>query len=163
MDNTKTLTDPITFEIPIKCIDPAGMEPSVTAVPSPEGPKSYRNIEMDQMLAQLAPFLDRTDKIGYAAARNTRILRFETEEYFERRRQLIMEYGQPRIGEDGDPTGETELRFDSPEFAEYAAAIEEWANIRHAPNLFTLPVSEVIGKLSGSEILGIEWMLDWDA
>ncbi|MDO4891314.1 MAG: hypothetical protein Q3963_08105, partial [Coriobacteriaceae bacterium] len=88
-------------------------------------------------------------------------LRFETEEYFERRRQLILEYGHDKIGEDGKPTGETELLFGTPEFEDYAAAIDEWANIRHTPNLFTIPVEEVVGKLSGNEILSIEWMIEW--
>ena len=123
--------------------------------------KPYKNIEMEQMIAALEPFLERTDKIGYAAARNTRILRAETEEYFRRREQLIEEYGEPQVGEDGTPPGLTELRFDSPRFADYAREIEEWAYIEHSPELFTIPAEEAMGRLSGSQILRIDWMLEW--
>lgn len=123
----------------------------------------FKNIEMEQMLSALEKHLDRTDKIGYAAARNTRILRSETQEYFDRRRQLIEKYGKPKLDGDGKPTGQTELRFDAPEFAEYAAEIEEWAYIEHEPRLFRLPIEEAMGKLSGTELLEIDWMfLDED-
>ena len=124
-------------------------------------PVSYKNIEMEQMLATLEKHLGRTDKIGYAAARNTRILRAETQEYFDRREKLIEQYGEPQIGEDGKPTGLTELRFDSPKFADYAKEIEEWALIEHAPAIFKIPADEVIGKLTGTEALEIDWMLEW--
>ena len=120
--------------------------------------RKFKNIEMEQMLSALEKHLDRTDKIGYAAARNTRILRSETQEYFTRGEQLIEQYGKPQIGEDGKPTGLTELRFDSPEFAEYAREIEEWALIEHEPKLFTLPIEEAIGQLSGNELLELDWM-----
>lgn len=153
----RTLLEPLTFDIPIEIAPQLAQE-----APTAPGPKAYKNIEMDRMLGELAPFLDRTDKIGYAAARNTRILRSETAEYFARREQLIMKYGEEELDEDGSPTGQTMLRFDSPAFREYAKEIEEWANIEHAPNLFIIPAREVVGKLSGNEILSIEWMLDWD-
>jgi len=118
----------------------------------------FKNIEMEQMLSALEKHLDRTDKIGYAAARNTRILRTETQEYFTRREQLIEQYGAPQLGEDGKPTGLTELRFDSPNFAKYAEEIEEWALIEHEPKLFRLPIEEAIGQLSGNELLELDWM-----
>ena len=120
----------------------------------------YTNIEMEHMVNTLVPFLGRTDKIGYAAARNTRILRDETREYVNRREELVGKYGKPQIGEDGNPTGLTELRFDSPEFPEYAKEIEEWALIEHEPNLFKLKYEEAIGKLSGTELLEIDWMFE---
>lgn len=122
--------------------------------------RSFKNIEMEQMLTALEKHLERTDKIGYAAARNTRILRAETQEYFDRREKLVEKYGEPQIGEDGKPTGLTELRFDSPKFADYAEEIEEWALIEHAPSLFKLKFDEAIGKLSGNELLEIEWMFE---
>lgn len=125
-----------------------------------DGMTAYKNIEMEQMLASLEKFLDRIDKIGYAAARNTRILRSETKEYFDRRQQLVEKYGKPQLDEEGNPTGLTELRFDSPEFLEYAKEIEEWALIEHSPNLFKLKFEEAIGQLSGSELLEIEWMFE---
>ena len=137
-----------------------GVQVNFVEQPAPKPMTTYKNIEMEQMLVALEKHLERTDKIGYAAARNTRILRAETQEYFDRREKLIEEYGEPQIGEDGKPTGLTELRFDSPKFADYAREIEEWALIEHTPNIFKIPVEEVVGKLSGTEILEIDWMLE---
>ena len=141
----------VTFEIPLE---------QEQGAPLAAGPAKYKNIEMEQMLAALEKHLGRTDKIGYAAARNTRILRNETHEYFERRKQLVEKYGSPQLDENGNPTGLTELRFDSPEFKEYAEEIGEWAIIEHAPNLFKLKFEEAIGNLSGTELLEIEWMFE---
>lgn len=120
----------------------------------------YRNIEMEQMISSLEPLLERTDKIGYAAARNTRILRNETQEYMERREQLIAKHGTPQLDADGNPTGISEIRIGSEQFDAYAAEIEEWALIEHEPDIFTLRYEDVIGKLSGAQILAIDWMLE---
>ncbi len=120
----------------------------------------YKNAEMEAMVASLRPHLDRTDKIGYAAARNTRILTMEAAEYFERREQLIAKYGQQQFGEDGNPTGIIELKMNTPEFVDYSHEIEEFALIEHEPRLFKLKYEEAIGKLSGSELLEIDWMFE---
>ena len=156
MSNEGAQQGPITFEIPINAPLQGGEAPA----PSGGGPASYKNIEMEQMLAALEKYLDRTDKIGYAAARNTRILRNETKEYFDRREQLVGKYGKAQTDESGNPTGVTELRFDSPEFIEYAREIEEWALIEHAPNIFKLKYEEAIGKLSGTQLLELDWMFE---
>lgn len=122
----------------------------------------YKNIEMEQMIAALEPLLERTDLIGYAAARNTRILRTEAQEYLDRREQLIEKYGEPQLDEEGNPTGITRLLVNSPEFNEYARDIEQWALIEHDPKLFRIPVSKALDAISGNELLEIEWMFDWD-
>ena len=122
--------------------------------------RAYKNIEMEQMISALEPFLERTDKIGYAAARNTRILRSCAKEYFDRRERLIEKYGQPQVDDGGNLTGLTELRIGSPEFIEYAVEIEEWATIEHEPDLFLIKYDEAIGKLSGAELLSIDFMFE---
>ena len=126
----------------------------------PGSGEKYKNIEMEQMLVALEKHLDRTDKIGYAAARNTRILRNETQEYFRRREELIKKYGTQKLDEEGNPTERIELRFDSPEFKKYSEEIEEWALIEHCPNLFKLKYDEAIGRISGFDLLEIEWMFE---
>ena len=120
----------------------------------------YKNVEMEQMMASLEPLLERTDKIGYAAARNTRILRTCANEYLERREQLIAKYGVPKLYDDGNPTGFSQIRIGSEEFNAYVAEIEEWALIEHEPSIFKLKYEEVINKLSGTQILAIDWMLE---
>lgn len=124
--------------------------------------KAYKNIEMEQMIEAVKPLLARTDLVGYAAARNTRILMAETTEYRDLRQSLIMKYGAPEVGEDGSETGRYELRFDSPSWADYEQEVTEWAMLEHEPDLYRIPAKEAIGVLSGQEMLDIEWMLRFD-
>lgn len=129
----------ITFEVPI--------------------PEERTNAEMEQMLMALEPLLERRDIVGYAAARNTRVLRSEAMEYLNRRDELISKHGEPELNEDGMPTGRTQLRIGSEGYRSFCREIEMYANIKHRPNLFKIPYSEAIGKMTGTEILACEWML----
>lgn len=123
---------------------------------------AYKNIEMERMISALEPLLGRTDLIGYAAARNTRMLCAECAEYIQRRDELIEKYGKPEVDDDGNQTGRTMLEVNSSEFAKYASEIEQWALIEHEPEIFKLPAKEAVGVLSGEQMLKLEWMFDWD-
>lgn len=114
---------------------------------------------MDAMITSLEPLLDRTDIIGYAAARNTRILQNETVEYMTRRDELVQKYGKPELDDEGGQTGRYIMKFDSQEWQDYSRDIAEYAAIEHEPNFMKIDAKEVIGVLSGSEILAIDWML----
>jgi len=122
----------------------------------------YTNAEMERMMAQLEPYLGRSDKIGYAAARNTRILKAEAEEYINRKRELMAEHGHLQVDEQGNPTGMIAIDFGTPEFEAFTEAIEEWALIKHEPNLYTLPAEEAVDRISGTELLNLEWMFRWE-
>lgn len=120
----------------------------------------YTNAQMAEMIGSLEKYLDRTDMVGYAAARNTRALMDEAKEFVDRRNQLVSEYGEMVLDEDGNPTGKVTLALDSPNFKAFADAIEGWASIEHEPRIFKVKYDQVIGKLSGTEILELEWMLE---
>ena len=115
----------------------------------------YKNVEMEQMVESLKKHLDRRDKVGYAAARNTRILQDEMREYTVRRDELIRKYGTADVDDDGNPTGRVSLDINSPKFQKFAEEIEQYAVIEHSPCLMKLKYDEVIGILSGAEILEI--------
>lgn len=121
---------------------------------------SYTNIEMESMLESLRPMLDHSDMIGYAAARNTRILSGELTEYHDIRDELVGKHGYKETDDNGNPTGRMRLDIDSPEFDLFTKDIEQYAMVRHSPDLFMLKYEDVIGKLTGSEILSIDWMLE---
>lgn len=164
MSETTVNLEPITFEIPINAIvgpDGSPVE-EIEKVTEEVVEKRYKNIDMENMLNSLSSLLDRTDIIGYAAARNTRILQTEAQEYLAIREKLIAKYGHPRMDENGNETGVYMLEFGTSEFADYESEIISVAEIEHFPQLFKIPASEVIGKLSGTQILAIEWMLDWE-
>lgn len=120
----------------------------------------YTNAEMDQMLTALEPMLERRDVIGYAAARNSRILRTELTEYLDVRDELVKKYGENDVDEDGNPTGQISIEFDSPNFGKFMDEFERYSSISHEPDIYKLKYDEAIGKLSGSELLSIDWMFE---
>lgn len=119
----------------------------------------YTNAQMDQMLQSLEPFLDRADVIGYAAARNTRLLHTELSEYLERKLKLLQEYGEEE-SVDGAPTGRVCIKAGMPGFGEFVESLSAFGEIAHEPELFTLPYEEAIGKLTGAELLALDWMFE---
>lgn len=120
----------------------------------------YKNIEMQQMIKALSKYLDRKDMLGYAAARNTRILTFELMEFENIRDELILKYGEPELDEEGNPSDQITLKVDSPKFKDFVEEIDKFAFVEHDPSLFKIKPEHVIGELSGTEIMEIDWMIE---
>lgn len=119
----------------------------------------YTNDQMLAMLESLDPVLDRTDLVGYVAARNARVLQDCAGEYIARIGALMEEYGRPETDGEGRPTGRVIVPYDDERFAEFDAKRREWAGIAHRPNLHILPIGEALGNLSGRQMLELDWML----
>lgn len=119
------------------------------------------NAEMMGMLAALRPLLERTDMLGYAAARNTRLLKAACSEYLEMQERLIAELGEPETDDEGNPTGGFSIKFGSSAFAEFERAIGTFAPIEHGFEPWRIDPSEAVGRLSGTQLLGLEWMFDF--
>ncbi len=119
-----------------------------------------KNVQMEQMIAQLQPFLSRRDKCGYVAARNTRVLNDTLTEYFAFKRDLIRKYGTEGRNEDGSPNGRIEIQPSSPNFKKFIVEFDKIAEIEHEVEPMTLKYDEVMGILSGEEILALDWMLE---
>lgn len=114
--------------------------------------KTYRNAQLDTMVATLRPMLERRDKIGYIAARNTRIIMEALTEYYNFRNELVEKYGE-EIG------GQMQLALTSPNFKQFSQEFSDIQNAQQDLDLMTLEYDDVIGELSGEEILLIDWML----
>ena len=121
---------------------------------------NYTNFEMEQMLESLRKHLDRVDIIGYAAARNTRILGDEINEYRHMRNRLIEKYGEPVLDDNGEQTGYMQVLPNSESFGEFANELEKIGSIESNPSLLRIPFREAIGVLSGTELLEIDWMFE---
>ena len=119
----------------------------------------YKNIQMEAMLEALKPILPHRDKIGYIAARNTRILKDTLTEYFAFKRDLISKYGEPDKDENGNETGAVSISPTSSNFQEFIKEFDTIKNIEHNMELMTIPYDEIIGLLNGEEILELDWML----
>jgi hypothetical protein len=117
-----------------------------------------KNIQMEQMLTQLQPMLQFRDKLGYVAARNTRFLKDALAEFLSFKEELIRKYGEEEICE-GAHTGRISISPDSPNFKAFTEEFEKIADIEHEVELMTLTYDEVIGILSGEEMLALDWML----
>lgn len=118
-----------------------------------------KNFEMEKMLESLKPILQYRNKVGYVAARNTRILNDTLIEYFKFKNELLQKYGTVDVDEEGNKLGTISIKMGTPEFAAFNEEYEKLATIEHEVSLMTLEYNETIDILSGEEILNIEWML----
>lgn len=118
------------------------------------------NIEMDNMLRALGPLLERRDVIGYAAARNARLLRDELTEYHKVLDELVEKYGERELDEDGNETGRMRMSPASERFRDFADELRRYAEISHDFEPFRIKYTEAIGQLSGQEMLAVDWMFE---
>lgn len=116
------------------------------------------NAEWEYRLSGLKPLLKRCDKIGYVAARNTRIISDALTEYFDFRHKLIEKYGEPDIGANGKDLGTISVKPDSPQFDEFMRELKPIRAVVNEIRIMTLDYRDVMGELSGEEILDNDWM-----
>ena len=113
----------------------------------------FKNIQMEMMIETLKPLLSYRDKIGYTAARNTRILNDALTEYFAFKQDLIKKYG-----ESDEEKGTISILPTSPNFENFVKEFDKFKDIEQNVELMTIPYEEVIGVLNGEEILKLDWM-----
>lgn len=117
-----------------------------------------KNIEMDNMLNSLKKLLPMRNKIGYIAARNTRIISEALTEYFRFKQELLEKYGENSIDEKGRKV--LSISKDSPNFDDFIKELNVVGSISQNVEIMKLKYDEVIGFLTGEEILNLEWMLE---
>ena len=120
--------------------------------------KKLKNIQMAGMLGSLNPLLSRRDKIGYIAARNYRILTESLTEYETFRNSLIEKYGEEITDENGHVT--VGIRVDSPNFKTFCDEMAPFNEMEHEVELMIGKYADVIGCLSGEELLAVDWMFE---
>jgi hypothetical protein len=120
--------------------------------------KKLKNAQMVAMLNQLQPILSHRDKIGYIAARNYRILSECLTEYEAFRNSLIEKYGEETKDDRGRPI--IGVKVDSPNFKLFCDELAPFNEMEHEVEIMTAKYDDVIGCLSGEEVLSIDWMLE---
>lgn len=118
------------------------------------------NYDIANMIDTLVPFLSRNDLIGYCSARNTRRLKDAYIEYEKLKDDAIRKYGEQEFNDIGEPTGRYMVKPGTAEFIKCTKELATYSAIEHDVVIMKIPYSEVIGKLTGSEILEIDWMLE---
>lgn len=122
---------------------------------------SFNFFQMDNMAQSLVEILDRTDIVGYVAARNMRSLNDELEDFRTVKNKLIVELGSEELDEDGNPTGNVTINVGTEEFDKFIEKINPIGTIKSNPTIFKLDADECIDKLSGSQMLKFDWMIDY--
>lgn len=120
--------------------------------------KTFKNSELKTMLNGLKAVLKHNGKVGYAAARNTRLIRDALTEYTEEERKLILKYGKKEKDENGNETGGARLSIESREFNKFLEELEPYLEIEHEVNIMQVEAAD-LEKLTGEEILAIDWMI----
>ena len=115
---------------------------------------TYTNAQLERMLASITPHLGRRDLIGYVCARNVRVLRDALADYVDAKNALLAECGGVR--DDGVPYIEPSM----PRYAEFIARFEPIASVEQEVAVMPLRYTDVVGELTGEEILAIDWMLE---
>lgn len=119
---------------------------------------SYTNMEMDAMRESAARHLGRRDIVGYACARNIRALESELKEYLELKDALIIKHGAAELDEQGAPTGSYRFTPGSESYEAFLAELGPYMTLIGEPRLMTLDYSDAIDRLTGAEIIELEWM-----
>lgn len=120
--------------------------------------KTLKNSEMFLMQSQLEPLLSQRGKLGYAVARNYRILSTSLTEYSRVRNELIKKYGEEVRDENGTP--QIRLPITSPNFQKFCDDLAPINEIEHEVELMMVASENVIDSLTAAEILSIDWMIE---
>lgn len=113
-----------------------------------------KNIQLETMMNSLAPLLQRRDKIGYIAARNYRLFNNTLTEFFIFKNDLFKKYGTENKEDNTIFISQESIHFN-----EFIDELNTIAEIEHEVDFMTIPYNDVVGLLSGEEILDVDWML----
>lgn len=122
--------------------------------------ETLSNAVLNEMLHQLQPILSHRNRVGYIAARNYRIIKDCLTEYQLFRDDLIKKYGEIDKDENGNVLSTISIKVGSPNFKQFCDELEPLNNMKQDVDLMKARYVDVIGCLSGEEILGIDWMLE---
>lgn len=120
--------------------------------------QKLKNAQMAGMLLDLQPLLSQRNKVGYIAARNYRVLSECLTEYMAMRRRLIEENGEAFTNDQGFT--DHQIKVGTHAFTVFSEAMAPLNEIEQDVDLMTMKYDEVIGVMSGEEILRLSWMLE---
>lgn len=123
------------------------------------------NYEMEKACEILDDFLDRSDILGYAAARNIRRLHEASVDHEKRKNDLLNKYGKAVYDKDGNDTGQRKIGVDDENYDNVLNQLNVSGNIEHTITIFSISYSDILklnDPLTGREIMNLEWMLTDD-
>ena len=121
----------------------------------------YNNKTLDAMNTVLDGYLDKTGKLGYAIARNKRLISDNLTEFSAARRGLVEKYGVTTYDDDGNPLTITVAEGD-PNYPKFVEEITPILEAEITVDIFTISSAEAIEQLNAKGFLELEWMIDFD-
>lgn len=121
------------------------------------------NARMAYLIELCERYVDYKGKLGYACARNMRMLTNASQEFLATKNKLIERYGEVELDDQGDETGRVKINTDSQHWDDFVAEIEPLETIEHSVEIMKVEADEVIEQLTGREIMALGWMIeDWE-
>lgn len=118
----------------------------------------YKNRELDAMNTSLDGYLDKTGKLGYAIARNKRILSENLTEFSCARRGLVEKYGVREYDGDGNLNSIT-VAESAPEYPKFVEEITPILETEIDVDVFKVSSDYAIEQLDAQGFLDLEWMI----
>lgn len=119
----------------------------------------YSNRQLETMAQSLTPVLKSRSLVGYKAAVNMRSIMNAIADYTDYKDSLIREYGAEVKDADGN-VKDFAVTPSCDGFQEFLEKLSEVSDVEHDVQIMTATPDEVIGVLSGEEIIAIDWMME---
>lgn len=120
----------------------------------------FKNRVLEEMLQTVEKYLDRMDLIGYAAARNYRKIETCLKDLHGKRDELLVKYGVKKTDSNNPSRYEYCIGPNDHNYPEFIKLYSQFLDIEHDVDIFKIDYSEAIEKLSGKELLEIDWMFE---
>lgn len=119
----------------------------------------YSNKQLEAMAQSLGPVLKSRSLVGYKAAVNMRTIMNALADYTAYKDSLIREYGAEIKDDDGN-VKDFAVTPSCEGFQDFLRKLSEVSEVEHDVRIMTAIPDDVIGVLSGEEIMAIDWMME---
>lgn len=119
----------------------------------------YTNAQLEAMANSLAPVLKSRTLVGYKAAVNMRSIMDAIADYAAFKDELIHEYGTELKDESGNVVNFA-VTPSCDGYQEFLERLGEVSEIERDVEIMKATPEDVIGVLSGEEIIAIDWMME---
>lgn len=119
----------------------------------------YSNKQLEAMAQSLGPVLKSRSLVGYKAAVNMRAIMNALADYTAYKDSLIREYGAEIKDDDGN-VKDFAVTPSCGGFQDFLRKLSEVSEVEHDVRIMTAIPDDVIGVLSGEEIMAIDWMME---
>lgn len=125
--------------------------------------ETMTNAQMAHYLDLCEQHVDHTGLLGYACARNSRMLMNACKEFIITRDKLLKQYGTPELDDEGNETGRVTISQGSNHWDDLLAELNPIESIEHEVEIMKVEAEDVMDQLTGREMLELEFMIEgWD-